>query len=203
MIGDPFEHYCGLLTQICREWSEAEADIKRAEQVSERVVFPAIKELRYGGRRLAQALQIILSNGDPGEISNYLQDALFNCRRARHDAIDAATAQMAIVVRLAEEKLGSDAAITAFPDFPHLVESVQEIRSKIVDSRRSAAERETIYSAIESAHFPELIKLYERFQRSEARMKAIARKQRIRDVVSVVSLLFGVIGVILSVWALT
>lgn len=198
----PLDSYKEFLEDICAEWAQAEADIKLAEQIAEKVIFPAVKELRYGGRRIAQALQLILSNGNPDEINKYLQDALFDCHRARHDAIDAAAAQMAIVARIAEDKLGPDAVLSAFPEFPSLVEQIQNLRSKIVNSRRSAAEREAIYVEIESADFPKVVDLYNKFQRSEERMKAIARKQRVRDAVSYASLFVGFAGMALAVWAL-
>ena len=41
--------YEAILTEIATEWGIAEFEIKLAEQVHRKVVFPAIKELRYAG----------------------------------------------------------------------------------------------------------------------------------------------------------
>ena len=40
-----FHDYDDLLKSIQEEWDKAESDIKVAEQISDKVVFPAIKEL--------------------------------------------------------------------------------------------------------------------------------------------------------------
>jgi hypothetical protein len=62
------EAYRDALGSILTEWNQAERDIKIAEQVSMRVVEPSIKELRYAGRRVTEALRLILSDGADADI---------------------------------------------------------------------------------------------------------------------------------------
>jgi hypothetical protein len=73
------EEYKSVLTEIHDEWKKAEFCIKQAEQVNYAVVFPAIKELRYAGRRIVDALYLIASDGNQKKISEFLLDAKFDC----------------------------------------------------------------------------------------------------------------------------
>lgn len=51
--------YNALLVEIAAEWDTAEKNIKAAELVSNQVVFPSIKELRYAGRRIVDFIRAI------------------------------------------------------------------------------------------------------------------------------------------------
>src|SRR5229473_6540765 len=96
-----FDTYKELLSTIREEWDKSEEYIKQAEQVNNAVVFPSIKELRYAGRRIVEGLYLIVSHGDRSKIEDLLRDAKFGCHRARHDAIDAATAKIAVDLDIA------------------------------------------------------------------------------------------------------
>jgi len=85
-----------LLRAIQDEWNRAETDIKTAETVVNNIVIPSVKELRYAGRRIIDAIMEMTANPsayDPARVRALLDDAHFDCHRARHDAIDAATAK--------------------------------------------------------------------------------------------------------------
>ena len=170
--------YGAYYDQICREWNKAEEDIKRAEQVCDEVVIPSIMELRYAGRRLAQALELISKNGPTADIEKLLSDAAFNCHRARHDAIDAATAQIARVLKIAVTKLRYSVILQAFPQFPQLYSHLNILREKIVVTRGSATARDHIYEAVEAGDFPALLRLFKEFQGCEPMMKRMARSER-------------------------
>jgi len=182
-----------LYAQICHEWDEAEKDLKNAEQVCGEVVIPAIKELRYAGRRLAQALQLQSSGGDRDAVEKLLQDACFDCHRARHDAIDAATAQISKVLDIATDKLGYDVVMATFPDFAGMMTQLNELRAKIVSSRGSAKTRDEIYELIEASDFPELVASFHRFQSFEPIMLKMAGKRRALNLITIA---IGVIAII-------
>jgi hypothetical protein len=116
------DDHLASLKNIRTEWDRAEEDIKLAEQVCNNIIIPSIKELRYGGRRIAEVLYQMESGGSEQDISKLLQDALFDCYRARHDAIDAATSKIAIDLEIKVEKLGFEAILPAFQEFPKLVQ---------------------------------------------------------------------------------
>lgn len=192
-----------ILSAIRREWNKAEADVKLAEQVCHNIVIPAIKELRYAGRRLVDLLDEMSSGGDKSKMDDYLSDALFNCYRARHDAIDAATAKIAIDIDIMTRKLKYSAILPIFPKFPELRKLLRETRAKIVSSRNKREDREAIYSAIEADTFPGLVKMVEELQESEPMMREMAKQERQKTVYLpvVVGLVMTIIGAI-AAWYL-
>lgn len=99
-----WNHYKARFVSICNEWDRAEEDIKVAEQINNKVVIPSVSELRYAGRRIIEALREIEKNGPEEKIIGLLQDAEFDCHRARHDAIDAATSKIAVDLEIATKK---------------------------------------------------------------------------------------------------
>ena len=195
--------YKELLLRICQEWDKSEEYIKEAEQVNNAVVFPSIKELRYAGRRIVEALYLIASDGERSKIEDLLRDANFDCHRARHDAIDAATSKIAVDLDIAVKYLGPDAVIESFPKFSSLIERLQIIRKKIVQSRGNREQREEIYASIEGQDFPDLISLYFEFKSSEEIMKRAARRSRARQTVAnVVALAAVVLAIFFAVIAM-
>lgn len=167
-----------LLASIRKEWDRAEADIKIAEQVALKIVTPAVKELRYGGRRLVDMLNKMSAGASEEDLNAMLQEACFDCHRARHDAIDAATSKIAIDIEIMIEKLGYGSILPVYPDFPKLFNELGAVRTKIAESRGNRENREVIYSVIESVDFPALVAKYNEMRTSEHMMIALAKKSR-------------------------
>lgn len=192
-----------LLDCIYGEWNRAEGDIKQAEQVCAEVVNPAINELRYAGRRLIDAIGSAYAGKDHAHVKALLTDALFDCHRARHDAVDAATSKIAIDLVIYPDKLGIDVVLQAFPHFSDLVGEVDALREKIVASRTIRENRENIYTGIETVDFPSLVASYNRFKASEPIMRELAernRKAKARDrLLGIGGVLIGVISLAVTV----
>jgi hypothetical protein len=140
-----------LLNSVLDEWNQAEADIKLAEQVAHKVVNPSIKELRYAGSRIVDALvklRVASKREHFDEIESLLRDAIFDCHRARHDAIDAGTSKIAIDLEIMADKIGFDVILSVHQNFSSLYKQLRAIRGKIVESRHLRSDREAIYSVI-------------------------------------------------------
>jgi hypothetical protein len=168
-----------LLAKIKTEWNRAEADIKTAEHVVANIVIPSVKELRYAGRRLVEALHLIITSPeDVRTITSLLDDACFDCCRARHDAVDAATGKIALDIDTMVSKLGYDSILPACPSFPRLFRELQAVRAKIAESRGKREDRESIYSVLEAIDFPSLVASFNELRASEDMMKALAKKSR-------------------------
>jgi hypothetical protein len=197
----PVDDYAELLNSVLVEWNRAEEDIKIAEQIASKVVNPSIKELRYAGRRIVEALVKMQSDGPAQDIRELLNDALFDCHRARHDAIDAGTSKIAIDIEIMISKLNYEVILPVHPTFPTLVKDLRKVRIKIRESRRNRENREAIYSVIESVDFPALVKSYEDLRENENIMKAIARRRRRSELIGVLGAAFGVLGFIAAIFA--
>lgn len=197
------DEHLKLLAKIQQEWNRAEGDIKTAEQVVNNIVIPSVKELRYAGRRIVDALCGMASESpDTNTITALLNDACFDCHRARHDAVDAATSKIAIDIDIMIEKLQYEAILQVFPSFPSLVSDLRKIRTKIVESRRSRENREAIYSLLEENDFLRLVGTYNTMRESEHMMKAIAGRNRRNDFLSKWGVIIGLIGGIAATAAL-
>ena len=149
-----------ILADIQREWDLAETTIKRSEQVANDVVIPAINELRYAGRRIIDALNAAQLPDHEVKVAAYLEDARFNCHRARHDAMDAALDIIARDFDNLTKRLGYDAVTRAYPGFSALYADFAIARSKIAASRGDRENRDAIYKSIEQVDFPGIADRY-------------------------------------------
>lgn len=186
-----------ILDQMVVEWNKAEEDIKIAENVCNNIIIPAVKELRYAGRRVIDALQKS-AKGDTEGATRLLGDACFDCHRARHDAIDAATSKIALDIEVMIKKIKYESILPAFPEFHKLVANLNNVRSRISESRGNRESREAIYSLLEASDFAALVRQYNDLRAAEPIMIKLAKRSRGRDALAVVGLVAGVIGTIVS-----
>lgn len=175
-----------LLRSISDEWDKAEKDIKLAEQVSGKVVFPSIKELRYAGRRLVEVMKLMSSSGDIQEINAKLHEARFDCHRARHDAIDAGTAKISADLGIMVKKLGYDSILKMYPDFGQLHRDLNKIRKQIAASRNNTLARGAVYEELEQDSFPKIVEDFHSLQSCEDAIKGLARKERLGKAIVIV-----------------
>ena len=169
-----------IIEDILREWDKAEGDIKIAEQITDTIVMPSINELRYGGRRVVDALTALLSGRQErqSEFVAKLEDARFCCHRARHDAIDAASSKIAVDLKIMIEKIGYSAILVAYPSFATLVRKSSDVQERISQSRKNRDNREAIYKSIEENEFDTFVTDYRNFKASEDMMLAVAAEKK-------------------------
>lgn len=181
---------------IRTEWDKAEFSLKLAEQVGGQVVFPAIKELRYSGRRLVDLILEFSGACDEEKIKSLLADTLFNCYRARHDAVDAAISTIAAEMSVATTTLGYGPVLSAFPDFGKLTEELTKAQELVAESRGVRTERDKLYTAIESVNLVSLIEQYRRFKACDGIMRGLAKEQRRWPLFG---LIVGVFGILVAI----
>lgn len=171
--------------------------MKLAEQVDGVVVIPSILELRYAGRRFVDALNKIAAGGSQLEIEALLDNAKFDCHRARHDAIDAATAKMALDLGIMGSKLGYDAILKAYPNFFAFSRMLSEIQERIAEARGARQNREAIYKSLEVNEYEGLVKEFKALRRAEPIIKSLARRERLFSwgglIVAVVSVIIAIV----------
>lgn len=187
------EDFDAALKDWADQWNKAEKAIKQAEQVNDEIVNPAIYELRYSGRRVVEAVGLFSEN--PDDAKKKLDDAIFDCCRAQHDAIDAVTAKILADIRIALDKLGVKPVLQFFPDVLEVKEDLAEVRQKIARSRENRESRDDVYDVIASVDLPNLLSKFSRFQNNEGLLKAEVKKERIAKVINYA---IGVGGLILS-----
>lgn len=161
---ESLQQHTELLVSIADEWDIAEETIKLAELVVYEPVFPSIKELRYGGRRVIDGLNAINSLAPMARVTAFFEDARFCCYRARHDAIDATIATIALELRAFTNKIGFEPVLQAFPQYPQLLKMLDDTQKRIAYSRRRRNDRNAVYSTVNDTRFIEIIDLFQLFR---------------------------------------
>lgn len=186
-----------LISEIVSEWNSAEKAIKHAENVDGEVIIPSINELRYAGRRIVDALHA--KNTDLEKAVTLLRDAKFDCHRAKHDAVDAATSKMIGDLSAALEYLTANVVMANFQSFSRFYKNLTTVRQKIAISRENREDREIIYDTILSVDLDGLIQDYNEFTACEPLMVKIADQQRAADTRNKIYGAAGIISLIIGV----
>ena len=171
------DDYRNTLNRVNSQWNKAENAIKLAEQVNGKVVNPAVFELRYAGRRMVEA-ETSRQNGDMEAACARLEDAHFDCCRAQHDAIDAATAKIGKAYTAATNRLSPKTVISIFPQYSENFQKLHAVRKKISASRENRNCRDAVYDAIANVDLPKLIEDYVDFTTCVPLMKRQAQFDR-------------------------
>ena len=178
------------------DWMSAEEIIKRAELISQEVNYPAVQELRYAARRIVDA-EYAADNGKKDEdIRWHLSEACENCRKAKHDAIDASILFVHVELDELVSKTGLDVVAQAFPQYSDLIIEMEEVGDRIVASRKRREILDTEYDAIAEKHLHNVVDLYRKLKLAKPVVVAI-EKRRTRDfwrAVILVGLVVSVVG---------
>ncbi|SRR5579871_1225594 len=192
-----------LYKQLIHQWNIAERRIKKAEQVQgNEVVISAVFELRYAGRKLVDALVLLREKdwrNDPeiyDDICRFLADAIEDCVKAKHDAIDAALYFVTIWFQETEQKIGVHRLIEIFPEYMEVTSRVINVQDKIAESREDRVHnRDGIYDEIEMNDYDTILDLYDRMRISKPRVQKIVSIHEFREI----ALLWGtVLGVLVG-----
>jgi hypothetical protein len=173
-----------LVRKILDEWNKAESAIKIAEQVNGEIINPAVYELRYAGRRFVEAISLIQS-GDTERATKLLHDAHFDCCRARHDAIDAATSKISSDLTIAVKKIGASYVLDKFQNYTKLVAELNTIRALVAKSREDRDNRDKIYEAVANDNIIVIVKYYSEFQANEDVLRRSGRWSRFKTAMAV------------------
>lgn len=192
---------------IYTEWKRAEFCIKQSEQLNGAAVWPAIKELRYAGRRLIDGLHYALVEDDLEKSKEYLLDARFDCNRARHDAVDATVSKIAISASAISGDMPAAFILAHFPHFKSFIKDLETIQNKIAKSRGGDASlRERIYEEVEDEELARVISGFkmidesrEKYLNSDLRAKRVTRIFHFVGIVGTLCLLVMAIRWALSV----
>jgi hypothetical protein len=169
-----------LFADLITQWNIAERRIKKAEQVGgEEAVGSAIFELRYAGRKIVDCLDILLTKdmGDPEVyelVCRNLADAIEDCIKAKHDAIDAMVDFIIIWFGELETRIGTTEMVRIFPEYLSVVSRIALIQDNIVESRGNRVSgRDGVYDNVENEDYENLLKLFNKMKTSQPRVQAL------------------------------
>jgi len=200
------ERLDNLLNELIKQWNIAERRIKRAEQISGDVVISAIFELRYAGRKLADALTLVLTRDWKNDreiyetIYRYLADAIEDCVKAKHDAIDATVDFVVSWLNEVDRKIGSGKLQELFPSYLEATAKIAGIQEQIAYSRQHrVASRDSVYDQIEQTDYESILALYKTMLLSKERVQAIVDRDARQHRVHIGILIAGAIGAVAAV----
>ena len=190
------EHEAARLKAIYKLWCTLQGEVKRAEQISQLAVVPAINELRYAGRILVAALAQAGADHDPAEnsgddeldgrpLADRLAIAEQYLTNADNDISDALIYFFQKRVDEINERFGAAAVMEKYPKYQDISDKLQKARELIIESRANLGKRQEHYKSVKEIS-SELIELYfdlnksevysaielERHARTQRRMKA-------------------------------
>ncbi len=177
------EEIVAAINRLIEQWNVAERRIKAAEQESDgRVVYVAVSELRYAGRKFVDACQLLASASRNAEerkrALRYLSDATEDCVKAKHDAIDAAVDYVISWFKHVEDRLGLPTLVKYFPEYIDTLSMLYPIQRRIAESRANRTDgRDDIYNDIEKDYYQKILKLYEKMRQSHDRIRAEVEKE--------------------------
>lgn len=196
-----------LLHDLIAQWNIAERRVKKAEFVQGgEVVSSAIFELRYAGRKLIDSHLLILQKdwkNDPKvyeDICRFLADAIEDCVKAKHDAIDAMVDFITIWFHELEQRVGLEKLVELFPEYLDVTAKIVQIQDKISQSREDRiASRDGVYDEIEETDYKSLLQLYDKMRVSRDRVGAIIDRKRQKDRRDFWLLLIPAVGAVILV----
>jgi len=202
------EDFNALFKKLIGEWKDkffqAEEVIKEYEKIGAKVVYVSIQELRYSGRRVAQAYELFareapLSDDEQEQVRIHLIEAIQNCVKARHDAIDASYHFVHKRLDSLVDSVGLPKVIKYFPEYIALREEIIDVAKKIVESRKNRKAIDEIYADLVRTSASKLVQFNLKLESSEEILRSLIandRKKRIKQfiIANLIALIVGASG---------
>ena len=190
------------IAELCDEWDKTEKWIKDAEFVVGYAIIPSINEMRYAGRQLVDACQVV-QNSDSEKAMNHVLEAGANLTKARHDVVDACASYIYNITEYEGNRLGAGNIQRHFPDYGKILALLDIIGGKISESRENRKRRDEIYSDIMESDMPKIFDAYRSFRKSlpllEENIKKDDRKNRHLWIFGMTGIIIGVVGIIIGI----
>lgn len=182
MWPEPIKEY---LSDFLSEWMRAEEVLKLTERIRNEAMMASIQELRYAARRLVQALIVLRDNEATHkedcekEIQRHMIEAIENCIKARHDAVDAAVSFVHARIDEFVKSVGVEITLQCFPNFATLRGQIKRTDKLIVESRAQRKHLDPSYDLIRTEHLPKIVDFYDELVGSESLAKKLIEEKKV------------------------
>ena len=190
------------------EWVKTEEVLKKVERTSNEAYMPSIQELRYAGRRVVQGFREHHAGIALDEIRTHFLEAIENCRKARHDAIDSCIAFVHSEIDALLRNVGKsylDEIHRFFPNYPTLKKEMRSVNERMVRSRKDRSRLDEEYELMAENHLASIVDFYSELEDSKP-LLANYQRRRSRQFwggVVVVGVVVGILTGLLSSAAVT
>jgi|CXWL01.1.fsa_nt_gi hypothetical protein len=180
------------------EWVQAEEVLKLVERIKGEVFIPSIMELRYAARRIVQAhVDFNAGNTTDDCLETHFIEAIENCKKARHDAIDSAIAFIDDQYTKLTDTVGLLLITRGFPQYPEFRKEMRKIDTLVVESRKNRNGLNSSYETIKKEHLEKMVDLYFEMESSKEVIDLLRKKERKDFWISIVTASF-VIGIVVA-----
>jgi hypothetical protein len=138
------------INELLGRWNLVQGRLKRAEQISQFALVPAINELRYAGRMLVAAL----ANPSPSEENGIptINDAIVTASQyitnAEHDISDALIYFYQKKADDLNHRYGAETIRKRYPDYANLLLNLKKARTLVISSRGDVSKRKENYEKL-------------------------------------------------------
>lgn len=167
------------IEKLLADWNRIQGRLKRAEQISQLAVVPAINEIRYAGRMLVSALSASkedVPNGIP-TVDDALVSAKQYLKNADHDISDALTYFFQGRVDEINRTFGAQSVIDRYPEYRSLLDNLEKCRELVIASRANLGSRDQNYASIADV-IEQVIKEYFILDKADVFMALEMKKHR-------------------------
>lgn len=201
--------------RLLEQYRQVERWIKRAEQVNQKAIIPAMNELRYASRQLYNALYLFdqtdLTPAQERAIDKRLIIADQYLLNAEHDIWDAIVGYYDRVILKLDTEYGISAIAVVYPGYPALRVLRSESQELITEAREFYERRADIYGRLRTHYFPYFLANHNQLldaeiaaRESQEKLKvelarAHAKASRLEKFNTVLGII-GAIGVVLSIY---
>lgn len=200
------------LEEVAEHWNRVEIRAKRAEKICSYPIIPAINELRYAGRQLADALEFLVRGQDwDRSIYDRITIARQYLYNADHDVTDALIDFIKLELDGATAKYGDEYVRKHYPYLDELQTDIERANDLASDSRGDRRNRAVAYVKIQQILEKPggLVDKYRKYKKFEPRIiyeallvqrraKLMARLAICGAIASIVSLAVTVATLVLS-----
>lgn len=177
------------LQAIIDLFDQAEARIKRAEQLSSTITIPSVNELRYVGYHLTKALV----SEDEKEFESQIAKATSHCQRAIYDANEIAILFLLAEIRNFQNDYANSTEVTPIvSNYVELLKSVTQAQRLISKAREGLKEDRAKYYQNTEPHFERLLEIRETLEIARPEINRRIKRQKFKDRLAVATLAISV-----------
>jgi hypothetical protein len=158
------QEYAARLEALAQLWNRVERRVKELEQFRGEAFIPAINEMRYAGRRITDALALIILPNPTSEQREKIDEHLVLAKsyliNADHDITDAILFVVLRFIAAVIREHGTQKIIERCPSFKTAYPIVLTCKEIIQGSREDREKRVEDYLRIADEYLPEVTKIY-------------------------------------------
>lgn len=202
------------IRELSALWNKVELRAKVAEQFNGKTVAAAINEMRYGGRRFVDAVEMmfrecVLTDREKEQLSENLYAAKSALINADHDITDSICFVVIKKVNRTIEKHGIEKIRGLIHDFDVGYQTLKDVKQIVQESRETRSLRSANYDKIAKDHLEKLTALHTEisqqkelftFDDAGEQYRGIRAMQRLLTIIAVVGSAASVVGVISAFW---